>query len=133
MQDQPSIQPVVDNLPKNEYPLDVRFQDPEWLAWWLSTHFLLSRGEQVAIARSLLGSLHSNECQNILHGFIDHLHVVEEPSEDPLEEVVETSSSVLWRAAGRVLREYKMLSLAFALLLAFYAWRGVTALMNLIL
>jgi hypothetical protein len=52
---------------------EMRFQDPDWLAWWLSTHYLLPPAMQMEIASVLGSTIHRPECKAVLDGFVEYL------------------------------------------------------------
>ncbi len=88
------------NMQSTKTTVDVqaacRWSDPDWLAWWLESHYLLSMEEQVAVAQRIGMVVHSPDAHRVLAEYIQKrdLFVQAEQSNVGFHRVIQSSSHV---------------------------------------
>jgi len=123
---------------------DYRFHDPAWMAWWLTSMYLLPIQDQIAIAEKVLLSVHSHDSRAVLKGFIEYQRGEYTPPEeiavDP-EPVVDESGidpddhrpmTILTRITTTVWQRYPKLVVGAGAVLVFYMWNGLKSIFSLI-
>lgn len=139
-------QTTAEGVPRLGQAYDIRFQDPTWLAWWLSTHFMLAPAEQIELADRIKQTVHSRDCQDVLAGFIEHTRQGFEVSPHPqiigqgIEGVnlpesdeMELQDRPLWyQVAGKVWQRYKPLVIGCGLIVAIYIVRAIVLIFGLV-
>jgi hypothetical protein len=112
---------------------EYRFQDPAWMAWWLSSLYLLRPDEQVQIASRMLETVHAKGSQEMLIAFIEyHSPQTRQEAQNTGEMVEQTELDTepsSWKGVlSRSWKNYSRSMTAAAVVLAFAAWRAVKAL-----
>lgn len=123
---------------------DYRFHDPAWMAWWLTSMYLLPTQDQIIIAEKVLLSVHSPASRAVVKGFIEYQGaeytppeefavdpepVVDEPGFDPDDH---RPMTILTRIATTVWQRYPKLVVGAGLVLIFYMWVGLRSIVSLI-
>lgn len=111
------------------------FHNPDWLAWWLSSHYMFSVEDQLALAERLRGVLNTQPCRDVLDGFIQSItdgYSGDNPTytriQDPVAGEAEPESSASaqawWRGALiTAARRYPGLLACSLVMLLFGAYR----------
>jgi hypothetical protein len=133
---------AVDNARRDTFG-DYRFHDPAWMAWWLTSMYLLPTQDQITIAEKVLLSVHSPDSRAVLTGFIEYQRgeytppfeiavdpepVVVEPSIDPDDH---RPMTILTRITTTVWQRYPKLVVGAGVVLGFYMWNGLKSIFSL--
>lgn len=123
----------------DQYGPETRFNDPDWLAWWLQSHYLLTPEHQVSVAERLLDVVYSSDCRDVLQGFIAGTIDAASPgiagavAPPSPEESIEEDESPLWlTTAKRLWNEQRTVVLIAGLLCVGYVVQGILGIWRLI-
>lgn len=125
---------------RNGHGGQMAFHDPEWLSWWLSTHYMLTPEQQVQMANHLLQTIFNPDSREVLLGFIAYtenqygLNEIQKPEVLALPELqkpIERDLSYfgIFRSA---FGKYRMMYYMAFVMACFYAVKGVFAIASLI-
>ncbi len=131
---------------------EFRFNDPDWLLWWLQSHYLLPPGEQLAIAERIMTVVYAPESRQTLEGYIlglrdthaqnalghgtshqSHEYPLSGHNQTDDSDEQEVTEQPVWKNAWvAMLRDQPKIVLVGGLLLVIYALRGLQQVWGLI-